>query len=88
MQYPAHFELSEEGGFVVTFRDIPEALTQGDSEEETRVMAADALEASMDFYFEDKRAIPEPSAVLDGERLIELPADLSARIVHHNESLK
>lgn len=31
MKYPATFT-PETGGFVVTFRDIPEALTQGDIE--------------------------------------------------------
>ena len=34
MRYPARFDLAPEGGFVVTFRDIPEAITQGDTEAE------------------------------------------------------
>jgi hypothetical protein len=27
--YPVHLEPAEEGGFVVTFPDVPEAITQG-----------------------------------------------------------
>lgn len=34
MRYPARFDLAPEGGFVVTFRDILEAITQGDTEAE------------------------------------------------------
>jgi len=36
MFYPAKFSPAEEGGFVVTFRDIPEAITQGDNMAENR----------------------------------------------------
>ncbi|WP_238329470.1 type II toxin-antitoxin system HicB family antitoxin [Mannheimia haemolytica] len=34
MFYPALFTPAEEGGFVVTFPDLPEAITQGDTFEE------------------------------------------------------
>ena len=61
MKYPATFTPAEEGGFVVTFRDIPESITQGDDEQEALFMATDALLSAMDFYFEDKRPVPAPS---------------------------
>jgi antitoxin HicB len=48
LRYAALFEPTEEGGFVVTFRDIPEAITQGDSIDEARDMAADALLTATD----------------------------------------
>ena len=67
MRYPAHFEPAPEGGFVVTFRDIPEAITQGDTESEAMAMAEDALLTAMEFYFEDKRSVPLPSAAKRGE---------------------
>ncbi|WP_087688056.1 MULTISPECIES: type II toxin-antitoxin system HicB family antitoxin [unclassified Pandoraea] len=88
MKYPATFEPDHEaGGFVVTFRDIPEAITQGDTEEEAMQMAADALLTSMDFYFDDKRPVPSPSKALKSERLISLPASVSAKILLLNEML-
>ncbi len=40
MEYPAPFEPAEEGGFVVTFPDAEEAVTQGDDEQDAREMAA------------------------------------------------
>lgn len=87
MLYPAHFELAEEGGFVVTFRDIPEAITQGDTEAEAVLMAEDVLVSAMDFYFDDKRPVPMPSAPQADERLISLPPSVSAKVLLLNEML-
>jgi antitoxin HicB len=75
------------GGFVVTFPDIPEAITQGETEEEAMSMAQEALATALEFYFEDKRAVPNPSKAKRGQRVIELPASLSAKILLLNEML-
>ncbi|MBB5462853.1 type II toxin-antitoxin system HicB family antitoxin [Paraburkholderia sp. Cpub6] len=81
LRYPARFEPAEEGGFVVTFRDIPEAITQGDFMDEARAEAADALLTAMDFYFEDNRVVPPPSDPRKGEELVSLPASASAKVL-------
>lgn len=88
LRYPARFKPAEEGGFVVTFRDIPEAITQGDSIEEARAMAADALLTAMDFYFEDRRPVPAPSKAKRGEELVTLPATVSAKTLLLNEMIE
>ena len=75
----------DDGGFVVTFLDIPEAITQGDTKEEAIVMAQDALETAIEFYFEDKRAVPTPSKLKRGQHAIELPTSLSAKVLLLNE---
>ena len=62
MKYPATFTPDPDGGFVITFRDIPEAIAQGDDEAEALAEARSALATAMDFYFEDRRAAPAPSA--------------------------
>lgn len=87
MKYPANFRLSENGRYIVSFRDIPEANTQADTETEALEMAADALLTAMDFYFEDRRVVPAPSEPLDGERLIELPLSASAKVLLLNEMI-
>lgn len=87
MQYPALFEPAPEGGFVVTFRDIPEAITQGETEAEALEMAEDALLTCMDFYFDDKRAVPPPSKARKGERLVALPPSVAAKVLLLNEML-
>ncbi|MFA7606589.1 MAG: type II toxin-antitoxin system HicB family antitoxin [Rhodocyclaceae bacterium] len=88
MRYPARFEPAPDGGYVVTFRDIPEAITQGDSEDEAAAMAADALLAAMEFYFEDRRAVPAPSGLESDERLVELPASVWAKVLLLNAQLE
>ena len=34
MKFPALFDPAHEGGFTVTFRDLPEAITEGETLEE------------------------------------------------------
>ena len=85
MKYPAKFEPAEEGGFVITFRDIPEAISQGDDLIEARTMAKDALITAMDFYFEDKRLVPSPSAIIEGESYIALPVSVASKVLLLNE---
>lgn len=86
MQYPASFT-QEEGKIVVRFRDIPEAITQGDDEADATDMAEDVLVSAMDFYFEDKRTVPPPSAAKRGERLISLPLSVASKVLLLNEML-
>lgn len=87
MRYPAQLEAAEEGGFVVTFRDIPEAITQGETEAEALEMAEDVLYSAMEFYFEDKRPVPMPSALKPGERMVSLPLSVWAKVLLLNEML-
>lgn len=87
MRYPAKFEPAEEGGFVVTFRDIPEAITQGETEAEAMEMAEDVLFSAMEFYFEDQRPVPMPSRAQKGEHLVELPPSVWAKVLLLNEML-
>lgn len=87
LRYPARFEPADEGGFVVTFRDIPEAITEGDTLDEAREMAADALLTAMDFYFEGKRKVPEASKVEKDEELVDLPVSAAAKVLLLNEMI-
>lgn len=87
MLYPAKFDL-EDGCYVVSFRDIPEALTQGYSLEEATEMAEDALQTAMDFYFEDNRPVPMPSQAEEGEHLIGLPLSVWSKVLLLNTMLE
>jgi antitoxin HicB len=85
--YPVHLEPAEEGGFVVTFPDIPEAITQGEDIEDALMHGADALETALDFYFEGGRPVPAPSKPKRGQRVIELPASIAAKVLLLNEMI-
>ncbi|GAA5665174.1 type II toxin-antitoxin system HicB family antitoxin [Brucella intermedia] len=61
--YAAVFEPTErEGGFVVTFPDVPEAITEGDDMADAREQAADALGVALLTYLEMGRSLPEAKA--------------------------
>lgn len=60
-EYPVDLTPAEEGGFVVTFPDVPEAITQGETEEEALLAAKDALATALSMYVDDRRDLPRPS---------------------------
>jgi antitoxin HicB len=74
MEYPAVFAPDHEaGGFVVTFPDLP-GVTQGDTMEEARANAAEALALALTFYTEKNQDLPVPGKVKRGM----LPVRVSA----------
>lgn len=60
--YPAIFHAAEEGGFWVSFPDLPECLTEGDTMEEAYAMAVEALGLSLTDRLHDQEDLPRPSA--------------------------
>jgi antitoxin HicB len=88
MRFPVTLTPDDDGGFVVAFPDIPEAITQGESKEDALNMAQEALETALEFYFEDRRTVPEPSKPKRGQSVVELPASLSAKILLLNEMIR
>lgn len=60
--YPAIFHTAEEGGFWITFPDIPECMTQGDDMQQAYEMAVDALGLAISSRKSESLEIPVPSA--------------------------
>lgn len=61
--YPAIFHPAEEGGFWVTFPDLPECITEGDNIEEAYNMAKEALELVLTDYIKEQKKFPKPSDI-------------------------
>lgn len=59
--YPAIFHKAEEGGFWITFPDIPECMTQGNDIQNAYEMAVDALGLAITSRKTEKEEIPTPS---------------------------
>ena len=76
-----------DGGFVVSFIDIPEAISQGDTREEALAAGRDALESALDFYFEDNRTVPVPSKAKRNQAVVDLPTSLAAKVLLLNEMI-
>ncbi|MDM0036819.1 type II toxin-antitoxin system HicB family antitoxin [Variovorax sp. J22P271] len=84
--YPAR--VTRDGdGFMVSFPDIPEALTGAQDRDEAIALAADALTTAMDFYFEDRRPVPPPSEPKRGQITVDLPASVAAKVLLLNEMI-
>lgn len=72
--YPARFTADKvDGGFVVRFRDLPEAITQGDSPAECLEEGAGALQAAIEGRIMSNLDIPEASKARRGEHMIAVP---------------
>ena len=70
LDYPVVLKAQTEGGFVVTFPDVPEAITQGEDEEEALLYAVDALETALSFYVDARKHLPVPSKPKRGQRTV------------------
>ena len=55
---------------MVTFVDIPEAITFGMDEDEALLQAVDALESALTFYIEDRKLLPTPSKPKKGQKTV------------------
>jgi antitoxin HicB len=78
----------KEGGYIVTFRDVPEAITEGNTLEEALQYAAEALELALEYYLDERRPAPDPTPKRKGEHLISLPVSLSLKVVLLNEMIR
>ena len=56
--YTVLFEPAEQGGYVVTCPALPGLVTEGDTLEEARVMAVDAIRAYLESLRKDRQPIP------------------------------
>jgi predicted RNase H-like HicB family nuclease len=68
--YPARIDRDEEGRYQVRFADLPDALTDGADPAEALTEAADCLSAAIASRIIDGEAIPEPSPLASGQRLV------------------
>jgi len=84
--YPYELLPQPEGGFTVTFPDVPEAITQGDNEAEARAMAEDALITALSFYTDNAERVPPPSSA-HGRPLAYVPALVAAKLALHDAML-
>lgn len=87
-RYPAQIEPNGDGGFIASFRDIPEALTEASTEEELKKNALDALITAIDFYIEDRRPFPQPSSFAPGDLKVELPPSVIAKVLLLNAMIE
>ncbi len=62
LRYSAIFEPCEEGGFSVTVPKLPGLVTEGDTFEEAKVNAEDAIRGYLEVLSGTNEPIPEPDS--------------------------
>ncbi|HSW93427.1 MAG TPA: type II toxin-antitoxin system HicB family antitoxin [Gammaproteobacteria bacterium] len=60
-RYPVKLTKQKEGGYLVQFPDLPEAITQGDDMEDSLNQAMDCLEEAIAYRITNRLEIPAPS---------------------------
>jgi len=80
LAYPVDLLPQEDGSFLVSFPDIPEALTDGRTKDEALSEAVDCLIAALGGYIKDRRNIPEPSPPKKGQHTVIVPPLVSAKL--------
>ena len=88
MRYPVNLIPAAEGGYVVSFPDIPEALTQGETRHQSLEAAQGALISAFEFYFEDNDPIPLPSPVGKTDDYVEIPLSVASKVLLLNAFLE
>ncbi|MBQ7728031.1 MAG: type II toxin-antitoxin system HicB family antitoxin [Clostridia bacterium] len=89
MSLPYKMELTpvpDEGGFVVSFPELPGCLTSGKTAEEALENARDAKESWISAALEDHIAIPEPDEdrVYSGQFKLRIPKSLHRSLAEHS----
>ena len=75
--YKYRLERQENGWLLIRFPKVPEALTEGETEEDARSLGADALLAALEGYVKSGLAIPEGDC---GRDRIVLPSLVTAKL--------
>jgi antitoxin HicB len=78
--YGAKIEPGDEHGLVVTFPDVPEAITQGEDHADALAMAEDALGLALLTYPERGLPLPKPKAKGRGLVPIAPAPDVAAKL--------
>lgn len=78
-QYPVMLTASDEGGYVVTCRDLPQLITQGEDKQDALDQASDAMDEVFATYMIEGIDFPESSKAKRREHLVAPPAETMAK---------
>jgi antitoxin HicB len=70
---------SKAGGYTITFRDLPEAITQAENIADARIQGADCLEEAIAGRIRLEESIPQPSRARKNDLAVSLPALMAAK---------
>ena len=91
MKLPYKMEIvpdTEEGGYVISYPDLPGCLTVGDTVEEAIINAEDAKRTWIEAAIEDGISINEPDSIdnYSGQFKLRIPKSLHKSLSEHSKS--
>jgi antitoxin HicB len=78
--YQYTLERQENGWWLVRFPGVPEALTEGKTQEEARTSALDCVIAALEGYMKAGKALPRGGTRLSGRDRAVLPSLVTAKL--------
>jgi len=78
-EYAVLLKPAEEGGFIVTCRDLPQLITQGEDIADALAEASDAMDEVFAAYIIGRLQFPVPSKARRAEYLVAPPAGTTAK---------
>lgn len=78
-EYPVLLKPAAEGGYIVTCRDLPALITQGEDRQNALDQAADAMDEVFATIMKLGTAFPVPSIPRRAERLVSPPVETVAK---------
>jgi len=78
-EYPFKFTSAEKGGWVITCRDLPEAISQAEATEDREEVASGCLQAALEARIRHEMELTQPSKPKAREVLIAPPAGTAAK---------
>ena len=81
IRYPAKIELQEDGRYLVTFVDLPDTFTEGETREEALFNAAEVLSAMLAWRLDEARDVPAPTQKVKGATYVPPDAKTQAAML-------
>lgn len=78
-EYPAEIERDEQGFFLISMPDVPEAATDASDRDAAMAEAPGALSAALAGYVHARRPLPVPSGA-NGRPLVAVPGLVAAKL--------
>ena len=78
-EYAVLLKPAEEGGFIVTCRDLPQLITQGEDMADALAEATDAMDEVFAAYMKAGIELPTPSKARRREHMVSPPAETMAK---------
>lgn len=85
LTYPITLKRDTNGTFLIGFVDFPTVNSVAETEADASAQALESLETALQFYFDHRKPVPQPSPPAPGQLAVTLPVLSEAKVLIWNE---